>query len=72
MGGAYSPDGRRIAFCLTEGPNTDVWVMNADGSGAEAAHHATPAIDVSPGLVARRQAHRLHLRPGRHARSSTS
>lgn len=47
MGGVYSPDGRRVAFCLTEGGNTDIWVMNADGSGA---HRVTkdPSIDVSP------------------------
>jgi len=28
-----SPDGRRIAF-LADDPNTDVWVSNADGTGA--------------------------------------
>ena len=47
MGGVYSPDGKRIAFCLTEGPNTDVWAMNADGSGARRLTK-DPAIDVSP------------------------
>jgi TolB protein len=47
MGGVYSPDGKRIAFCLTEGPNTDIWVMNADGSGARRLTRE-PAIDVSP------------------------
>jgi TolB protein len=47
MGGVYSPDGKRIAFCLTEGPNTDIWVMNADGSGAKRLTR-DPAIDVSP------------------------
>jgi TolB protein len=47
MGGVYSPDGRRIAFCLTEGGNTDVWVMNADGGGARRLTREA-AIDVSP------------------------
>jgi TolB protein len=47
MGGVYSPDGRRIAFALTEGGNTDVWVMNADGSSPERLTRE-PAIDVSP------------------------
>lgn len=33
--GAFSPAGDRIAFVVQqEGPPTDVWVMNADGSGA--------------------------------------
>jgi TolB protein len=47
MGGVYSPDGKRIAFCLTEGGNTDIWVMNSDGSGARKLTRE-PAIDVSP------------------------
>jgi len=47
MGGVYSPDGRRVAYCLTEGGNTDVWVMNADGSGARRLTR-DPSIDVSP------------------------
>ncbi len=47
MGGAYSPDGSRIAFTVTQGANTDIWVMNADGSGARQLTHEG-AIDVSP------------------------
>jgi TolB protein len=47
MGGAYSPDGRRIAFCLTEGPNTNIWVMSSDGSAARRLTH-DPSIDVAP------------------------
>jgi TolB protein len=47
MGGVYSPDGRRIAYSLTEGGNTDIWVMNADGGGQKKLTHE-PAIDVSP------------------------
>ncbi|HZY05035.1 MAG TPA: protein TolB, partial [Anaeromyxobacteraceae bacterium] len=33
-GGAFSPDGRRIAFTASERGNSDVWVVNADGTGA--------------------------------------
>ena len=31
--GAWSPDGRKIAFTRTSGQTSDIWVMNADGSG---------------------------------------
>jgi len=34
MGGVYSADGTRIAFTASDGGNSDVWVMNADGTGA--------------------------------------
>jgi TolB protein len=47
MGGVYSPDGKRIAFSLMDGSNTDIWVMNADGSGARRLTR-DPAIDLSP------------------------
>jgi TolB protein len=47
MGGVYSPDGTRIAFAATEGGNSDVWVMNADGSGARRITN-DPALDLSP------------------------
>jgi TolB protein len=47
MGGAYSPDGKRIVYCQSEGPNTDIWVMNADGSNARRLTK-DPSIDVSP------------------------
>jgi TolB protein len=47
MGGVYSPDGARIAFTASEGGNSDVWVMSADGSGARRlTNHA--ALDLSP------------------------
>lgn len=47
MGGVYSPDGKRIAYCQSEGPNTDIWVMNADGSNARRLTK-DPSIDVAP------------------------
>ncbi len=47
MGGVYSPDGRRIAFTVSDGGNSDVWVMNADGSAPRRlTNHA--ALDLSP------------------------
>jgi TolB protein len=47
MGGVYSPDGTRIAFTATEGGNSDVWVMAADGTGARRLTKE-PALDLSP------------------------
>jgi TolB protein len=47
MGGVYSPDGTKIAFAATEGGNSDVWVMNADGTGARRLT-SDPALDLSP------------------------
>ena len=47
MGGVYSPDGRRIAFTVMQGLNADVWVMNADGSGARRLTR-DPALNLSP------------------------
>jgi Tol biopolymer transport system component len=40
--GAWSPDGRRIAFASQRGGSFDVWVMDADGSGQ---HRLTSAAD---------------------------
>lgn len=31
---AISPDGRKVAFAVAENGNTDIWVMNLDGSDA--------------------------------------
>jgi hypothetical protein len=33
--GYWSPDGSRIAFTKGAGPSGNVWIMNADGTGAE-------------------------------------
>ncbi len=46
-GGVYSPDGRQIAFTITDRANSDVWVMNADGSGARRLTREA-ALDLSP------------------------
>ena len=48
----FSPDGRRIAFARTEpsldpGPNAQIWVMNADGTGAHQVTDATFAHDAT-------------------------
>jgi TolB protein len=47
MGGIYSPDGKRIVYCQSEGPNTDIWVMNSDGSNPRRLTK-DPSIDVTP------------------------
>ncbi|MFO0583108.1 MAG: protein TolB [Anaeromyxobacter sp.] len=47
MGGVYSPDGKQIAFTVTEGANSDVWVSAADGSNARKLTRE-PALDLSP------------------------
>ncbi|HEX9306859.1 MAG TPA: protein TolB [Anaeromyxobacter sp.] len=47
MGGVYSPDGTHIAFTATEGGNSDVWLMAADGSNARRLTKE-PALDLSP------------------------
>jgi TolB protein len=47
MGGAFSPDGARLAFTAADGADTDVWVANADGSGGRRLT-TTGALDLSP------------------------
>ena len=34
----WSPDGQRIAYTAYAGGQNDIWVVNADGSGHDAAH----------------------------------
>jgi dipeptidyl aminopeptidase/acylaminoacyl peptidase len=43
----YSPDGTLIAFVLTTAANSDLWTMNADGTGGLALV-ATPDQEVAP------------------------
>jgi len=45
---AWSPDGARIAFASTSSGNFDVWVMNADGSGAVDLTGGSAAADTAP------------------------
>ena len=46
---AFSPDGRRIAFCSTRSGDTmDVWVANADGSNPEQLTHGPGRFQCDP------------------------
>jgi TolB protein len=45
--GAYSPDGRQIAFCSTRDGDADLYVMNADGSDVRQLTNA-PGYDGGP------------------------
>ena len=47
-GVAFSPDGKRIAYSLAQGDATNIWVANADGSGARALTDSTYFINSSP------------------------
>jgi TolB protein len=45
---AYSADGKRIAYSLAQGDGTNIWVANADGSGARAVTNTPYFINSSP------------------------
>ncbi|MBI2823203.1 MAG: PD40 domain-containing protein [Planctomycetia bacterium] len=45
--GAYSPDGREIAFCSTRDGDPDIYVMNADGTNVRQLTNA-PGYDGGP------------------------
>jgi TolB protein len=47
-GVAYSPDGKRIAYSVAQGDGTNIFVANADGSGARAVTDSTYFINSSP------------------------
>jgi len=44
---AWSPDGTRVAFTLSQGGNQEIYVMNKDGSGLRRLTN-NPDIDTSP------------------------
>ena len=58
----WSPDGRRIAFENLRDGNSEIYVVNADGSGLRRLTR-NPAHDFSSRLVARRAEDRLRPRP---------
>ncbi len=44
----YSPDGKRIAYSLSSGESTQIWVARADGSGARQITNTPYFINTSP------------------------
>ena len=67
----FSPDGTRIAFMSNRDGNPEIYVMNRDGSNVRRLTNH-PAGDVDADLVAHRRADRVHVRPQRASRRSTS
>ena len=57
---AWSPDGRQIVFESTRSGNSDIWVMNADGTNPRDITAEEPGFRRRPGVVSGRQPHRLH------------
>jgi Tol biopolymer transport system component len=47
--GAWSPDGKQLAFSSQRSGNFDVFVMNADGSGQHQLTHAADQEGPAPG-----------------------
>jgi TolB protein len=47
-GVAYSPDGRRIAYAVSEAENSELWVANADGSSAQKVTDTHYFLNTSP------------------------
>ncbi|QSQ13549.1 Tol-Pal system beta propeller repeat protein TolB [Myxococcus landrumensis] len=47
-GGAFSPDGKRLAYSLAEGESAQIYVANADGSGAKAITDTPYGLNTSP------------------------
>ena len=44
----WSPDGQRIAYASTRGGSTQIWIMNADGSGLHEIIEGTPSFNTEP------------------------
>ena len=65
----FSPDATRIAFSRYDGSDTQIWIMNADGTRPDAAHLRGPGerLRLRPLVLARRDQDRVHPVPrGRH------
>ena len=45
---AFSPDGRRIAYSQAQGEGAQIWIANADGSGARAITDTPYGLNTSP------------------------
>jgi len=45
---AFSPDGKHIAYALAEGESAQIWVANADGSGARRLTDTRYGLNTSP------------------------
>jgi hypothetical protein len=58
---SWSPDGQQLVFTGYEGGFSDLFVVNRDGGGSGA--HRGQVRRPAPGLVSRRQDHRLRDRP---------
>ena len=62
----FSPDGTRIAFMSNRDGNTEIYVMNRDGSDVRRLTN-NPAIDAIADVVADRHADRVYVGAHRHA-----
>jgi TolB protein len=47
-GAAYSPDGKRLAYAVADGESAQIYVANADGSGAKAVTDTPYGLNTSP------------------------
>jgi Tol biopolymer transport system component len=45
INGSYSPDGKQIVYASTQSGHSEIWVMNADGSGQTQVTFATDSKD---------------------------
>ena len=63
---AWSPDGRRLAVTLTKDGGSQLFLINADGSGVHRLL-TSPGIDTEAYVHARRPVAAVHVRPRRHA-----